>query len=115
MFKKIIKYMAKIFINDKVHFGNNININGSRIIVDGNNVTPETKIINIKVEGDIEYLNGGISDVVVQGNVMGLKTSVGNVTVNGDVNGNVTTSIGNVKVSGSIKGSVKTSTGNINM
>jgi hypothetical protein len=114
MFKKIIKYMAKIFINGITYTGNTVSIVDSRIIIDGVNVTPEAKIINIKVEGDIQQLNGGISDIVVDGNVGELKTSVGNVTVSGSVTGNVTTSTGNVKVGGSIRGSVKTSIGNIN-
>lgn len=107
--------MNKITINGiTITGGGSINIANGRIIVDGRDVTPNAKTINIVVNGNIEKLSADVvNSVEINGSVMGdVKTGSGDVQC-GDVRGSVSTGSGDVRC-GSIGGSVKTGSGDIN-
>lgn len=118
-----------ITINNQNYSGRNLTIINNRVIIDGKDVTPDAKEINISVTANIETLkvdyanrvevNGvvndieaGSADIEVKGNVGGsIQTGSGNVKC-GDVGTDVKTGSGNVKC-GKINGSAKTGSGNI--
>ncbi len=119
-----------ISINGKSFFGNSITINGNKIIVDGKDITPNEKTINIVVNGNIDNLevdscnkleiHGDVNKLkncsgdVECGDIKGDATSgSGNIKCKGNVGGNVSTGSGNVNCEGSIKGNVKTGSGNV--
>jgi hypothetical protein len=103
-----------IIINGKSYNGNSVSISNGKIIIDGNNVTPENaKQISIVVNGDIDNLNVDYCEKIeVAGNVATLQSTSGNVDVKGDANSIQTTS-GDVDVEGNIKGSVTTMSGDV--
>lgn len=105
--------MSTIVINNNSYSGNNIVIKNGRVIVDGKDVTPEGKEINIVVEGNIEKLSVDACDKLsVNGNVGSIETKSGDVDVTGNVNGNIQTMSGDVDC-GDITGSIKTMSGDI--
>jgi len=105
--------MGQIIINNRSISGRNISINNNKIIIDGIDVTPDSKTITIKVEGNIESINADVVDIIeVNGSVDDIKTMSGNVSVSGNISGNVKTMSGNVSC-GNIDGNVKTMSGNI--
>lgn len=120
--------MSVVIINGNRFEGNNITIKNNKVLIDGKDMTPDSKEINITVEGnvdglDVDYCN----NLNVTGNVNTLRSGSGDVTCNdvyngvqtgsGDVecnkiNGYVQTGSGNVKAQ-IISGSVKTGSGDI--
>lgn len=108
--------MANIAINGAVRIGNSLMIKGDRLFVDGVDVTPEAKAINIVVHGHIEKLdvNVGLCRYVeMTGDSGSVSTGSGDVRLTGNVNGPVKTEQGDVSVSGMVTGSVKTEQGEI--
>jgi hypothetical protein len=110
-----ISSSGSINVNGKSYKGNNIQINGDRVIIDGEVQEgslsgPEVTII---VEGDCGDISTEFGDITVKGTSKDVKTHNGQVTVGGNISGNVKTHNGNVKVSGSINGDCKTHNGNI--
>lgn len=94
--------------------GKNITILSKKIIVDGKDVTPDTKEINIEIHGDIDRLNvDTCNKLLVIGNVASLTTVSGDVEVSGAIYGPVETVSGDVKCGGAIGGSVSTVSGDI--
>lgn len=104
--------MSTIKINGNIISGNNIVISKGKIMIDGVDVTPEGKEINIIIDGNIEKLEADACDKIeVKGTVNNLKTMSGDVQC-GNVNGSVSTMSGDVKC-GTISGSVSTMSGDI--
>jgi len=109
--------MTNIIIN-----GNHINgdlvgrqliINNGKVFVDGKQIETNEKIINIKIEGDIDKLSCDVVErITVNGNVNNLQTSSGDVDITGNVTNGVSTSSGDVEC-GNITGNVKTSSGDV--
>jgi hypothetical protein len=107
--------MTNISIN-----GNNISVSGRNIVVsngkvliDGKDVTPDSKIINITVNGNIEQLNVDVCDkVLVTGSVGSVKTMSGDVDVSGDINGSVKTMSGDVDCY-NVSGDISTMSGDV--
>jgi len=88
-------------------------ISKGRVIVDGKDVTPDSKDIRIVVSGDIEELRADCCDYIsVAGNVKSIKTQSGDVAITGDVAGSVQTMSGDVNC-GMVKGSIATMSGDI--
>lgn len=112
--------MGNININGKSFQGDNISVNGSRILIDGKSVydgESESKLgpISINVEGDINSLDIPVVEGLnVYRNVNDLETMNGNVFVDGDIFGDVETFNGNVKAR-TIKGDVETFNGDVTM
>ena len=102
-----------IIINGKKYNGKSISINNNKIIIDGKDCTPDSKTIDITVQGNINELNvDSCNSLMVIGEVAAIKTQSGDVECN-IVNGNVSTMSGDVKCN-NIGGSVKTMSGDIN-
>ena len=106
--------MGQIIINGKSYQGNSIVINNGKIIIDGKEAeTPNDKVIQITVQGDIEKLDvDNCNKIDVTGNVGSAKTLSGDIKVIGDVNGSVQTLSGDV-VCGKVQGSINTMSGDI--
>jgi hypothetical protein len=115
MFKRIIKAMSKITINGNVisTSGRNVVVNNGKVFIDGVDVTPDSKTINISVEGDIDKLDvDACSKVEVVGKVGQIKTASGDVEVDGDISGSVSTMSGDVRC-GDVGGNVTTMSGDV--
>lgn len=105
--------MSQIVVNGVGFQGNNITIRSGNVIIDGNDVTPESKTINISVVGDITTLSVSSCDkITVKGNVDSISTQNGDVEIAGNVTGDVKTMSGDVDC-GDIGGSIKTMSGDI--
>jgi predicted acyltransferase (DUF342 family) len=102
-----------IIINNIEFQGNSIVSKGNKVFIDGVDVTPDSKTINIVVNGDIESIDCGYCEkILVTGNVKTINTTSGNVDCDGDVSGSVKTTSGDVKC-GNIGGDVNTMSGNV--
>jgi hypothetical protein len=106
--------MGTITINGQTFTDKNINVSGNKVIIDGIDVTPESKEINISILGSIEDLKvSSCNKLTIDGSVGSISTQSGDVEVTGDITGDVKTMSGDVNCSGNIGGSVKTMSGDI--
>lgn len=105
---------ATVKINGITYVGrSSVVVRGGRVIIDGEDLTPDGKVINIVVEGSVEKLEAdACQKVMVAGNAGSIQTASGDVEISGDVGGNVETVSGDVRC-GSIAGSVRTVSGDI--
>jgi len=102
-----------IIVNGSEYSGNNIVISNNKIIIDGNDVTPDSKIIEIKIDSDINELKVDCCDKIeINGNVYSVKTQSGDVDISGDVSGSIKTMSGDVDC-GNVTGSISTMSGDI--
>ena len=93
---------------------NNIQCAKGQVIIDGVDVTPDSKIVNITVTGDVRNIEGSFSDIKIEGNVTGeVNTGSGDIEIGGNVGGSVKTGSGDVEIGGSVFGSVRTGSGDI--
>ena len=130
MFKKLRKILRDmIIVNNQNYTGRSVTIINGKVIIDGNDVTPDSKEITIRVEGNLDSLNVDYANMIqVEGNVGSLNSTSGDVVCNsvtgdikttsgaifcGPIGGNVQTVSGDVTSSGPISGSVKTVSGDI--
>jgi hypothetical protein len=105
--------MSTISINGNTYSGNSIVVTKGKVIINGKDVTPESKEINITIEGNIDELKvDACNKVSVNGNVGNLKTQSGDVDITGDVTGGIQTMSGDVDC-GSVGGSISTMSGDI--
>lgn len=105
--------MSAIIINGNIYSGNSIVVTNGKVIVNGKDVTPDSKDINIIVQGDIDELKvDACNKVFVTGNVNNISTKSGDIDITGIVEGNVQTMSGDVDC-GNILGSVSTKSGDI--
>jgi hypothetical protein len=101
-----------ISINGKSYSGNNIVVNNGKVVIDGKNVTPDTKEININVDGNIESIEvDSCNKFIVNGNVTKLSSISGDIKCK-DVHGGVNTISGDVEC-GKVGGNVSTISGDI--
>jgi len=101
-----------ININGKSFVGRNIVMSGNKIIIDGVDVTPDSKNIEITVNGNLDSLKVDMCDkITVNGNVNELSTTSGDVDCK-DVTGDVKTLSGDIEC-GNVGGSVQTTSGDI--
>jgi len=100
-------------INNMSYSGNNIVISKGKVIIDGVDVTPDSKKINIVVDGNIDKLNVDTCDTLqITGDVDTVSTMSGDVDITGNVTGSVKTMSGDVKCE-NIGGGVSTMSGDI--
>lgn len=85
-----------ITVNSKTYVGkNNIKITKNKIIIDGEDVTPESKEIIIRVEGDLDSIHADNADTIeVLGNVGSITTASGDISC--EVVGDIKTMSGDV-------------------
>ncbi len=97
----------------EVSFGRKVQIENGRVKVDGEDVTPEGKVIKIEIQGNVDSLMVDSCDTVqVAGDVGSLEVKAGDVTCR-DVSGSVSTMAGDVNCN-NVGGSVRTMSGDIN-
>lgn len=97
----------------EVSFGRKVRIENGRVTVDGEDVTPEGKVIKIEIQGNVGSLMVDSCDTVqVAGDVGSLEVKAGDVTCR-DVSGSVSTMAGGVNCN-NVGGSVRTMSGDIN-
>jgi hypothetical protein len=112
-FIKRILNMATITVNKMSYEGRTIESRNGRIFINGKDITPDTKEINITVTGDIDKLSVDFGETItVTGNVNKLHSGTAKVIVNGDVNGPVDCGTGDLKC-GNITGNVDCGTGDV--
>jgi len=105
--------MSTITINGNTYSGNSIVISNGKVIINGNDVTPDGKEINITVHGNIEDLKvDNCNQVLVNGNSKNISTKSGDINVTGNVEGSIQTMSGDVECL-DVSGSVSTMSGNI--
>lgn len=116
MLKRIVKQlMSKITINGIVvsTSSKSVVVNNGKIIIDGVDVTPDSKNINISIDGNVEDLKVDVCEKIdIIGRVGSIKTASGDVDIEGDVAGSVQTMSGDVKC-GDIGGNVSTMSGDV--
>ncbi len=101
-----------IKVNQTSYSGRSVTIINNKVYIDGKDVTPDAKEINISVEGDIEKLEVDYcSKLEVKGNVGSLRSGSGDV-ICGDVTNGLTTGSGDVTC-GNIAGNVSTGSGDV--
>ena len=94
--------------------GRTISVQGDLVIVDGKRIDlPETKNIEITVNGNVNTIESSIASVVVTGDVSQINNKSGDIIVNGNVSGNVNNVSGDIKVKGNVTGSAHTVSGDI--
>ena len=105
--------MNYININGKVITSKgNISISGNKIIIDGADQTPDSKVINIQIDGDVQNLKVDYCErITISGNVGDLQTTSGDVEC-GNVNGDVTSTSGDIECNNVGRG-VKTTSGDV--
>ena len=92
--------------------GRNIQVLNGKILIDGHDVTPDTKTITIEIHGNVENLDSGsCQSVTINGSAGPIKGGSGNIQC-GTVNGNVTVGSGKVDC-GDVIGDVDTGSGNV--
>lgn len=78
--------------------GQNVTIRNGKVIVDGKNVTPDAKEINIFVTGNVQCIEAdACQKISVTGDAGSVITQSGNVEVGGAIGGNVNTMSGDIK------------------
>lgn len=129
-FKRQILKMATIIVNKLKYQGDELTIKHSRIIINGQDVTPDSKHVEISVQGNLKTLECDYAQRIdIAGNVDDAHSTSGTMNITGDVlgdarstsgaircrdiKGNVQTVSGSVK-SNSIAGKVSTISGNVN-
>lgn len=82
-------------------------------MINGTNVTPDEKEINITVNGNIDALNVDVCNTVsVEGDVRKISTMSGSVDITGNVSGNVDSMSGNINCQ-NIGGDVSSMSGTV--
>jgi hypothetical protein len=105
--------MSTIRINNNSYVGNSVVITNGKIIINGKDVTPDSKEINISVEGNIDELKvDACNKVSITGSVKNIATKSGDVEVTGDVDGSIQTMSGDVYC-GHVQGSISTMSGDV--
>jgi hypothetical protein len=105
--------MSTITINGNTYSGDNITISNGKVIINGKDVTPDGKEINISVQGNVNELKvDNCNKIFITGNVKNVSTKSADVDISGNVEGSIQTMSGDVDC-GKISGSVSTMSGDI--
>lgn len=106
--------MNTISINGVTYTGgNSISVVNGKVIIDGKDMTPDHKEINITVHGNIDQLEvGSCNSLSITGDCGQIKSGAGDIEITGNVGGSVSTKAGDIKC-GNVGGSVSTMTGDI--
>jgi lipopolysaccharide assembly outer membrane protein LptD (OstA) len=104
---------CSIKVNGITYNGNNLKMINNKVIIDGVDVSPDSKIINVLVHGDVNNLSvDSANEIVVAGDCSQVNTSSGDVEVGGNVD-YINTTSGDVKVDGDVMENVATTSGDI--
>ena len=106
------KVMSSITINGNSFEGKSIVIRNNRVIINGNDVTPDEKVINISVKGDLDNITSDYcNEIVITGSVNTVKSTSGDIEC-GNVTGNIETTSGDIEC-GNVGGNIKTISGDV--
>lgn len=106
--------MSTIIINGNTYSGNSIVVKNGKVLIDGKDETPDTKEINISVDGNIEELKvDSCNTVTINGNANIVSSVSGKINVTGNVLGEIQTISGKVNC-GNVSGSISSVSGKIN-
>lgn len=104
--------MSTITINGATFYGNNVTVKNNRVFIDGADITPNSRQININVTGNVESLDVDACDrIEIAGNVGKLISGSGNISCS-DVSNGITVGSGDVTCN-TITGDVRTGSGDI--
>lgn len=93
--------------------GRSMTIINGKVIIDGQDVTPESKNISIEVHGNVGQLSAdSCLKITVNGDAGSVKTQSGDVDVAGYVEGSIQTMSGDVDC-GNVSGSISTMSGDV--
>lgn len=93
--------------------GNSVSISGGKVFINGKDVTPDSKEINISVEGNCEKISAdSCNQITITGDAGSIETMSGRVEISGSVKGSVQTMSGRVEC-GEVHGSVSSMSGRI--
>ena len=105
--------MNTIKINSNTYSGNNIVVRNGKVIVDGKDVTPDSKEVNIVITGNVEQLNVDTCNRIdIIGDVNNVSTQSGDVKIKGEISGSVSTMSGDIDCK-DVGGSISTMSGDI--
>lgn len=106
--------MNTVTINGKTFSSKrSISVSNGKVVIDGVDLTPESKEINITVNGNIDKLEvDACNKVSIVGKVDNVKTMSGDVDIKGDVSGNISTMSGDVDCF-NVGGSISTMSGDV--
>lgn len=106
-----------VIIGGRSFKGDVVVFKNGRVIVDGEDVTPENESekFNITIEGNVGSIEvDRAKQITINGSVEGnVASGSGDVSVTYSVSGNVTTGSGDVSVSGNVSGDVRTGSGDV--
>lgn len=107
--------MNTVTVNGRTITSNrSITVINNRVIIDGEDVTPDSKNIIIEIQGNVNELSvDACSKITVTGDAKTVKTKSGDVDIGGNVSGNIQTMSGDVDVSGDVGGDVSTMSGDV--
>jgi len=104
--------MSSININGKSYIGSTVIVRNNKVTINGVDVTPDTKIVNIVVEGNVEEVSADYCDkIIVNGNVTTVTTTSGDIQCK-DVAGNAKSSSGDIEC-GDVGGDVQSTSGDV--
>lgn len=102
-----------IKINNKVYKGQSVTILNNKIMIAGNDVTPDSKDVNIVIEGNIESIKADTCNTIsVTGSVGSISTMSGDVEIDGNISGSISTMSGDVDCN-NVGGNISTMSGDI--
>lgn len=105
--------MASIVINGVSISGGNVTIKNNRVMVDGKDVTPDAKEINISVTGDVDQIKvDACQKIPISGNAGSVECHAGSIEVGGNVAGSVKTHAGSIRC-GDVGGDASTIAGHV--
>jgi len=108
---KFIKRM--ITINNRTYGGKSITIINGKVIVDGKDVTPDSKEITISVDGNLDNLEVDYANTIsIKGDVNKVRSGSGDISC-GNITGGAQTGSGDIDC-GVITGDVQTGSGDVN-
>ena len=112
------KIMNRVSINGVVISGDlvggsSVQICNGKVTINGKDVTPDSKNINISIEGNVDTLKIDCCNTVdIKGNVKSVQTTSGDIDC-GDVEGDIKTVSGDVDC-GKVSGAIRTVSGDVN-
>lgn len=102
-----------ININGVIYHGNNLTIKNGKVLIDGQDMTHDSKEITIEIHGNVQSLKvDSCASCVVHGSAGEAETMSGHLRIGGNVTGNVKTMSGSVTC-GDVYGKINTMSGDV--
>ena len=99
-------------MNGVKYEGSTVVIRNNKVTINGKDVTPDTKEINILVEGNVDEVSADYCEkIVVSGGAKTIKTMSGDIECK-DVTGNISTVSGDIEC-GNVGGDISTPSGDV--